>query len=105
MLGFVRRSSGIVSVASIAFFVSTTIVSARATWFGVCSYRKLKLINGEDVGIKHKCPICNCDLVRVRYRGVFSQVSISRRGEILSYYGDDGKPLWEIVAETKFKGG
>jgi hypothetical protein len=76
-----------------------------ATWFGVCSYRKLKLINGEDVGIKHKCPICGNDLVRVRYLGVFSEVSISRRGEIVSFYDDDGKPLWEIVAERKFKGG
>jgi hypothetical protein len=45
--------------------------SHAATWFGVCSYRKLRLINGKDVGVKHKCPICSCDLVRVRYLGVF----------------------------------
>jgi hypothetical protein len=44
-------------------------------------------------------------LVRVRYLGVFSELSISRRGEILSMFGDDGKPLWEVVAERKFKGG
>jgi hypothetical protein len=76
-----------------------------ATWFGVCSYRKLKLINGTDVGIKHKCPICSCDLIRVRYLGVFSEHSISRRGEIMSLYGDDGQPLWEVVTGKRFEGG
>jgi hypothetical protein len=75
-----------------------------ATWFGVCSYRKLKLINSSDVGIKHKCPICGNDLIRVRYLGVFSQVSISRRGEIVSYYGNYGKPLWEVVVSRQFQG-
>jgi hypothetical protein len=79
--------------------------SHAATWFGVCSYRKLKLINGKDVGIKHKCPICGGDLVRVRYLGVFSEVSVSRRGEILSMFDGDGEPLWEVVAERKFNGG
>jgi hypothetical protein len=78
--------------------------SHAATWFGVCSYRKLKLINGKDVGIKHKCPICSRDLVRVRYLGVFSALSISRRGKILGMF-DDGKPLWEVVVSRKFKGG
>jgi hypothetical protein len=79
--------------------------SHAATWFGVCSYRKLKLINGKDVGIKHKCPLCASELVRVRYLGVFSELSISRRGEIVNMFGDDGESLWEIVVERKFKGG
>jgi hypothetical protein len=79
--------------------------SHAATWFGVCSYRKLKLINGKDVGIKHKCPICGSDSVRLRYLGVFSELSISRRGETVPMFDADGKPLWEIVAERKFKGG
>ena len=79
--------------------------SHAATWFGVCSYRKLQLINGKDVGIKHKCPICACDLVRVRFLGVFSELSISRRRQILSMFDDDGKPLWEAVVSRKFKGG
>ncbi|MHA2408087.1 MAG: hypothetical protein ACXACA_06930 [Candidatus Ranarchaeia archaeon] len=76
-----------------------------ATWFGVCSYRKLKLINGNDVGIKHKCPICSCDLVRVRYLGVFSEHSIPKRGQIMSLFGDDGQPIWEVVTEKRFEGG
>jgi hypothetical protein len=79
--------------------------SRVATWFGVCSYRKLKLINGKDVGIKHKCPICGKDLVRLRYLGDFSAISISRRGEIVPMFDADGEPLWEIVVERKFKGG
>jgi hypothetical protein len=79
--------------------------SHAATWFGVCSYRKLQLINGSDVGIKHKCPICGGDLVRVRYLGVFSEVSVSRRGQIMCMFDGDCKPLWEVVAERKFKGG
>jgi hypothetical protein len=63
------------------------------------------LINGKGVGIKHKCSICGNDLVRVRYLGVFSEVSISRRGEIVNFYGVDGKPLWEIVVSRKFEDG
>jgi hypothetical protein len=79
--------------------------SHAATWFGVCSYRKSKLINGKDVGIKHKCPICGGDLVRVRYLGDFNEISVSRRGEIMSMFNEDGEPLWEIVAERKYNGG
>jgi hypothetical protein len=79
--------------------------SHAATWFGVGSYRKLKLINGKDVGIKHKCPICGGDLVRVRYLGVFSEVSISRRGEIVNMFDENGKSLWEVVSERKYGGG
>jgi hypothetical protein len=65
----------------------------------------LKLINGKDVGKKYKCPICGGDLVRVRYLGVFSEAYVSRRGEILSMFDSDGKPLWEIVTERNYKGG
>lgn len=79
--------------------------SHAATWFGVCSYRKLKLINGKDVGIKYKCPLCASELVRVRYLGVFSELSISRRGEVVSMFGDDSEPLWEVVVSRKFAGG
>jgi hypothetical protein len=79
--------------------------SHAATWFGVCSYRKLKLINGKDVGIKHECPICGGDLVRVRYLGDFSEVSVSRRREILNMFDADGEPLWEVVTERKYEGG
>lgn len=77
--------------------------SHATSWFGVVSYRKLRLINGKDIGIKHRCPLCNSELVRVRYLGVFSEMLLGRRGEVVNMFGDDGKPLWEIVAERKFK--
>ncbi|HLC00656.1 MAG TPA: hypothetical protein VJL33_05010 [Candidatus Bathyarchaeia archaeon] len=63
------------------------------------------MINGKDVGIKHKCAICGGDLVRVRYLGNFSELSISRRGETMSMFDVDGEPLWEIVVERKFNRG
>jgi hypothetical protein len=66
----------------------------------------LKLINGKDVGVKHTCPICNSELLRIRYLGDFSKLSpIIRRGEMVAMFGADGESLWEIVIETKFKGG
>jgi hypothetical protein len=39
-----------------------------ATWFGVCSYRKLKLKKGSRIQ-RNKCPICGTDLIRLRYMG------------------------------------
>ena len=74
--------------------------SHATTWFGVCSYRKLKLINGDDVGIHSKCPICSSDLERVRYLGEFSEHSIPQRGQIMSMFDDDGEPLFEIVVKS-----
>jgi hypothetical protein len=40
-----------------------------------------------------------------RALGVFSELWISRRGETVSMFDEDGKPLWEIVAERRFEGG
>ena len=80
--------------------------SHAATYFGVCSYGKLKPINAEYVGIKQKCPICNYELVRIRYLGEFSKLSpITHRGETVAMYGTNGVPLWEIVVERKFNRG
>lgn len=80
--------------------------SHAATWFGVCSYRKLKLINGKDVGIKHTCPICSSELVRIRYLGDFHNLGpITRRGEMVAMFDMNGEPLWDVVAERRFKRG
>ena len=54
---------------------------------------------------KRARPICGSDLVRIRYLGVFSELAVSRRGEIVRMFGDEGKPLWEVVVERRFKGG
>jgi hypothetical protein len=75
--------------------------SHAATWFGVCSYRKLKLVNGEDVGVHHKCPMCSSKLVQVRYLGNFYELSISRRGNMVSMFTENGEPLWEVVPERR----
>ena len=78
--------------------------SHATTWFGACSYRKLEIINGDDVGIKHKCSICNSELVHVRYLGG-SKLLLTRKGEVLSMFADDGTPLWEVVHEGTCHGG
>ncbi len=65
----------------------------------------MKSANVKNVGIKHKCPICGSELTRVRYLGDFSEHSISRRGEIVSMFGENGEPLWEVVVERKLKYG
>ena len=72
--------------------------SHATTWFGVCSYRMLEIINGDDVGIQHKCPICNSELVHIRYLGN-SKLLLTRKGEVLSMFAEDGTPLWELAHE------
>ena len=69
-----------------------------ASWFGCCSYHKLKIINGDlDVGVKFsKCPICGEDLVRLRFLGDFSKLNVSRAGDIVDLYDEVGNPLWEV---------
>ena len=48
--------------------VSGSERSHVATWFGTCSYRKLKLEKSDRID-RGVCPICQHDLVRVRYHG------------------------------------
>jgi hypothetical protein len=36
------------------------------TWFGVCSYRKLRVVYVKE---KLKCPICGLECVNIRYFG------------------------------------
>ena len=67
-----------------------------ATWFGVCSYRKLKVTVEKK---KDLCPICGEELVRLHYIGV--QRIVRERGEhgyVCSFVDDlvdvDGSPNW-----------
>jgi hypothetical protein len=78
--------------------------SHATTWFGACSYRKLEIINGDGVGIHHKCPICDSELVHVRYLSE-NKLLFTRRGEVLSMFAEDGIPLWEVVNEGTCRGG
>jgi len=71
-----------------------------ATWFGVCSYRKLKV----TIELKKRvCPICGRDLVKLRYCGRDSSVldcfgseaSLCKEFEFLSDLEDAiGLELW-----------
>ena len=67
-----------------------------ATWFGSCSYRKLKLAK-EDIIRRDVCPICGMPLVRLRYLG-FDFDKIMREFWIREFEDDafdsSGNPFW-----------
>jgi len=67
-----------------------------ATWFGVCSYRKLKVTVEKR---KDLCPICQSDLLKLHYFGVKPIVKVkSESGYVASFFDDlvaaDGSPNW-----------
>jgi len=65
------------------------------TWFGVCSYRKLK-VTAERV--KRVCPICGHDLVRMKYFGKRGIVTNPRSDNYVSWFVadvyEDGEDVW-----------
>jgi hypothetical protein len=66
-----------------------------ATWFGCCSYRKLKV----TVEVKKAvCPICQHDLVGIRYFGVkriiYDRCSHGYMRDSFEDYEEDGRPVW-----------
>jgi len=80
-----------------------------ATWFGCCSYRKLKV----TVELKRAvCPICQHDLEELRYSGdkpdilaVFGSSRLS--GGRLDFDADaveDGRDVWSVVIKHGFAG-
>ena len=80
-----------------------------ATWFGCCSYRKLKV----TVEVKRKvCPICQHDLEKLRYVGGNSDIlgifgsSRSSCGK-LDFVADafeDGRLVWVVVVKEGYRG-
>jgi len=70
-----------------------------ATWFGVCSYRRLKVTVEYK---KNVCPICRHDLLEIRYLGGKRSVSdcygssVGLCGKRDSYedYEEDGRVVW-----------
>ena len=52
-----------------------------ATWFGTCSYRRLKLKKGDRIK-RDVCPICGSDLLRVRYVGLGNPAYESSENEL-----------------------
>ena len=67
-----------------------------STWFGVCSYRKLKVRVEKR---KSLCPICGEELVRLHHLGVRRIVKEKgKQGFVYSFLDDvvdsDGSPNW-----------
>jgi len=71
-----------------------------ATWFGVCSYRKLKVTPEVH---KELCPICQSELVDIRYTGSdHEQFSDKREG--FADFIEDGVVVWVEKPRRRRKG-
>jgi hypothetical protein len=80
-----------------------------ATWFGCCSYRKLKV---SPEAKRTVCPICQHDLVKLRYfgdnpevRACYSMVlgSCGRVGFVADMV-EDGREVWVVDDKRAFAG-
>jgi hypothetical protein len=72
-----------------------------ATWFGVCSYRKLKV--SPEVR-RRFCPICQHELERLRYFGRKDWFSgeFENKSKFEADYCEDGRTVWLVY--TRFEG-
>ena len=78
-----------------------------ATWFGACSYRKLKVTAELK---KRVCPICQHDIVKLRYFGVngtvlgclFSHSSTCKQIEFFDDLVQDGRTVWVVDERRDF---
>lgn len=77
-----------------------------ATWFGVCSYRRLKVM-AEDR--KDVCPICQHDLIKIRYFGgkrfVLDSSSSDYLRDSVEDFEEDGQVVWVERVKGKFDSG
>jgi len=78
-----------------------------ATWFGVCSYRKLKVVVQKP---NDSCPICGEELVRLHHLGVRRIVKVKgESGYVPCFYdsivGADGSPNWCEAPKVHFGSG
>jgi hypothetical protein len=75
-----------------------------ASWWGICSYRKLKLKKDDRIQ-RNKCPICGMDLVRLRYMG-FDFAKIMSEFWIREFEDDafdsSGNPLWVEAVSGRY---
>lgn len=74
------------------------------TWFGVCSYRKLKVTPELRKDI---CPICQHDLEELRYSGsksfVVDRLSSEYKQDTFEDAFEDGVLVW-VAVPSKFSG-
>lgn len=61
-----------------------------ATWFGVCSYRKLKVTKEH---VEEMCPICQHELTEIFYFGT-KRLSLSERRDSFEDYEEDGRAVF-----------
>lgn len=71
-----------------------------ATWFGVCSYRKLKVTPEKR---KELCPICQSELVDIRYTG-FNREQFSDEREGFADLVENGVVVWSEKPRRGRKG-
>jgi len=76
-----------------------------ATWFGVVSYRKLKVTVEKR---KRLCPICQDELIRITYSGSFFFVKNKDAADFRRFffadYEEEGVPVWSEYVKPKFYG-
>ena len=70
------------------------------TWFGVCSYRKLKV---SPELRRRFCPICLHDLERLRYFGSKDWFSgeFEKKSKFEADYCEDGRPVWFVDTRSE----
>jgi hypothetical protein len=87
---------------------ATVKVDARrfrvATWFGVCSYRKLKV---SPELRRRFCPICLHDLERLLYFGSKDWFSgeFEKKNKFEADYCEDEQPVWFVDTTSERSGG
>ena len=74
-----------------------------STWFGVCSYRKLKVTVEKR---KELCPICQHDLIGIDYHGIRSFVkdrcSAEYKQDSFEDYEENGHPAWSERVQKRY---
>jgi len=77
-----------------------------STWFGVCSYLKLKVRVEKR---KELCPICQHDLIGIDYHGIKSFVkdrcSPDYKQDSLEDYEEDGYSVWAERVRKRYGSG
>jgi hypothetical protein len=79
-----------------------------ATWFGVCSYRKMKFTPEKRVEL---CPICNHELKRLKFLGGEGCIVKHRDDPDFTldsyedYFDSSGQPLWVEAPKKRWRRG
>lgn len=96
--GIVKVKGERVSVGATAFYQLNHAATRNdvedyriVKWFGVCSYRKLHFVREPT---KRVCPICACDLYRIRFTGAVGS-------EPFGYFDDEVKEFFDDFLDER----